>query len=429
MPDYKKKKVKHSGRPRVDKSRNKEIPMRGKSVIREKRVNKNTSHTSKDNLRVVKGNKLRNRRRAQVVFSVVLTLALIIGIFQFTLPTGIVDQIRVTKAGIGAKGFPVSMGGSNILNSEKRGGLIYNLSDATIECMSVGGKNVFKGQHGYSNPVLKSSATRALVFDQGGQGYKIYSPKGLISEKTAESTIISANISRCGAYALAIRGESYASSVIVCDKNGEKLYQWNSSVEIVSDVALSPNGKQLAVAVFGSNNGEYISKIYILNFESANPVFTAEYKGEFIYSLQTNANKGFFVIYGGGVDFVHWRKHSSIKFTTENDVRFYRGNSKFSLVVNTRSADKKDNTILLINKRGKQISEIKWNQSITDVALTGNHILLLCDTNIYMLDKNGKTVRSGEAGFGGVRVVGIGLENALVLTDNQINKVALKSEK
>lgn len=427
MPDYKKKKVKHSSGAKVNKARAKEIPMRKKSLPEEETV-KVKSETKK-NLKVVKGNKLRNRRRAQVISAVILTLALIIGIFQFALPTGIVDQIRVMSAGIGAQGFPVSMGGSNILNSEKRGGLIFNLSDSTIECMSVGGKNVFKGQHGYSNPVLKTSATRAVVFDQGGQGYKIYSPKGLIAEKTAESAIISANVSRCGAYALAIRGESYASSVIVYSKSGEKIYQWNSSVEIVSDVALSPNGKQLAVAVFGSYNGEYISKIYLLSFDSATPTFTAEYKGEFIYSLQTNANKGFFVIYGGGADFIHWRKYKTIKFTTENEVRFYRGNSKCSLIVNTRSADKKDNTLVLVNKRGKQINEIKWNQSITDVALVGNHIVLLCDTNLYVLDKNGKTVRSGEAGFGGVRVLGVGLENALVLTDNQINKVALKSGK
>lgn len=428
MPDYKKKNVKRSGRAKAKVEQVKDIPMRSKPV-RQRKTKENEAAEKPGDLRVVKGNKLRNRRRAQVILLVAVTVAAVILILQLSFPTGIIDQAKVIGAAIGAQSFPVSMSGSNTLNCEERGSLFYTLSDTSLESYNNGGKNIIKSQHGLSNPVLRASATRALLFDQGGVSFKIYGPKELIFDETTENSIISVNIARCGAYAIATRAKDYASTVTVYSKKGEKVYQWNSSVEIVSDVALSPDGKKLAVAVFGSNNGEYISKVYVLTFDSATPVHTSEYSGEFIYSLQTNVNKGFYVVYGGGTDYISWRKYTVKKFTTENDVRLYRGNSRHSLVVTTRSSDKKDNTLTLFNKKGESVSEIKWQQSITDATLVGNHILILSDTSIYMLDKNGKTVRRGEAGFGGVRVIGVNLEKSLVITDNLISKVDLQSEK
>lgn len=429
MPDYKKKNVKRAGKKRSSAQKIDDISMRSKTIRRSEAEKKKQSATQKGSLRVVKGNKLRNRNRVRVITGLVATIVAAVLIFYFSLPTGIVDQINVFSSGFGSSQFPVSMAGSNTLTVDKHGSLFYCLSDTMVEGFNSGGKRILKSQHGFSAPVMRTSATRALIFDQGGISYKVYGVNDVIIEKTTKKNIISGSIARCGAYAIATGAEGYAACVTVYNKNGEQVYEWNSSVELVSDVALSPNGKKLAVAVFSGENGVYKSKVYVLTFDSASPIHTTEYEGKFIYSLQTNINKGFFTVHSEGTDYTSWGRYSNKNFTTENSVRMYRGNSRFSLAVTTRSSDKKDNTLILFNKKGKQVSEIKWEQSITDAALVGSHIFILSDTKVYLIDKSGNTVRTGEAGFGGVRVVGISLENAIVISDNILNKVVLKSEK
>ncbi len=430
MPDYKKKNLKRAGVKRSRTARAEEIPMSPKSTGPAPAKKKGESKKqTKGSLRVVRGNKLRNRRKAQIISGILLTVVALVLILHFSFPTGLFDQIKVWSSSVGGSQFPVSMAGGNTLTVDKKGSLYYTLSDTMLEGYNGGGKRILKAQHGFSAPVMRSSATRTLVFDQGGSGYKLYSAEGVLLEKTTENGIISGNVSRCGTFVIATKAQGYASSVFVYGKNGEQLYQWNSSVELVSDVALSDNGKKLAVAVFNSNNGEYTSKVYVLTFDSANPVHTQEYKGEFVYSLQTNLKKGFVAVHTKGATYTSWGKYVKQSFTTENQLRMYRGNSKFSLIVTTRSSDKKDNTFTLFNKKGNEISQIKWEHSITDAALIGNHILVLSDTELFLLDKSGKIVRKGDAGFGGVRVVGHSLENATVISDNLLNKVVLKSEK
>ncbi len=424
MPDYRKKNVKRHSKAKNSKSRKRDIEMRQKQT-----QDIDDAARPGKRLRVVKGNKKRRQAITRAVLTAICITLIVLITASVLLPTGLGDFFTGVKYSLGSGEFPISLVGSDSLLSGKQGSLVYTLTDTNMEIYSLGGKKALSSAHGLLDPVMKTSPTRALVYEQGGGGLKIYSADKLIASETLNDKIISAALSRSGAYAVATTSKDYASKVTVCSKKSKMLFEWNSSVEIVSDVALSPNGKKFAVAAFTGNNGQYISKIYIFGFDSATPLATIEYKGKLIYSLNSESNSGIFAVYEGGMDFIKWNKYAKSEFTTDYEVRMYRATGSLCALASSRSSDKKDTKITAFSAGGKQLFEIEWKQSITDFAVMGDKIIILSDTSVYLLDKNGNILKEGDAGFGGVAVQAISSEKAMVITDNSLISVALTARK
>ncbi len=422
MPDYRKKNVRRA--TRRSKSRVKDIEMKKKHSEKQE-----TPEGEGSRLRVVKGNKKKRQAVTRAVFVSVAVAVVILITANFLLPTGIGDFITGVKYSLSSGEYPVSLVGGDSLLSEKQGSLIYTLTDTNLEVYSLGGKNALSSAHGFSSPVMKTSPTRAVVYEQGGKGLKLYGMDKLILSESYDDNIISAGLSRSGAYAVATTSKDFASRVTVYSKNSKMLFEWSSSVEIVSDVALSPMGNKLAVSVFSSQNGQYISKVYIFGFNSATPLHTTEYQGKLIYSISARSNSGIFCVYNGGMDFISWGRFKESKFTTDYEVRMYRGTNNICALASSRSNDKKDTKITAFSSGGKQLFEISWKQSITDFAVMGDKILILSDTSVYLLDKNGNILKKGDAGFGGVSVQAVSTEKAVVVTDNSLISVGLNAIK
>ncbi len=422
MPDYRKKNVRRA--TRRSKSRVKDIEMKKKHSEKQE-----TPEGEGSRLRVVKGNKKKRQAVTRAVFVSVAVAIVILITANFLLPTGIGDFITGVKYSLSSGEYPVSLVGGDSLLSEKQGSLIYTLTDTNLEVYSLGGKNALSSAHGFSSPVMKTSPTRAVVYEQGGKGLKLYGMDKLILSESYDDNIISAGLSRSGAYAVATTSKDFASRVTVYSKNSKMLFEWSSSVEIVSDVALSPMGNRLAVSVFSSQNGQYISKVYIFGFDSATPLHTTEYQGKLIYSISTCSNSGIFCVYNGGMDFISWGKFKESKFTTDYEVRMQRGTNSICALASSRVGDKKDTKITAFSSGGKQLFETNWKQSITDFAVMGDKILILSDTSVYLLDKKGNVLKKGDAGFGGVSVQAVSTEKAVVVTDNSLISVALTAIK
>lgn len=422
MPDYKKKNHKHSSKIKRSQRVSKEIKMRRKSDEFEEKPEQ-----SKGKLRVVKGNKKRKQAISRGIFALVAVVGVSIALLNFLLPTGIGDFVTNSKYAFSAGEFPVELSGNDTLFSNKQGNLFYTLTDSNLEITSISGKKVLSSPHGFSKPVMRTSPTRAIVYEQGSTGLKLFDVDKPMLSKDFEDNIIAANLSRSGAYAVATTSKNFASKVTVFSKKSKMLFEWNSSVEIISDVALSPNGKQLAVAVFNGDNGKYVSKIYFFEYDSATPVHTVEYSGKLIYSLETQVNLGVFALFEGGMDFVSWNKFAKKEFATDYNLRMYRATSRLCVLANSRSSDKKDTKFAAFSSSGSKKFEFEWKESITDFSILGDKILILSDTSVYLVDKNGNILKKGNAGFGGVSVQAVSTEKAVVITDNSILSVTLIS--
>lgn len=417
MPDYKKKKVKHVGRSRGKSAVSVDIPMQS--------GNKRRPQTSDSGIKVIKGNRLERQRRfriAAVAAAVVLTAVVVLSIL---LPVGLLENISniVSTAGIGE--YPYELYGTEILNTISRGSYYYVLTDTNIVASANNGKIIYTHPHGFSKPVLSVSETRALLYDQGGKDVDVYSLSKQVNSVTVDGTVITAAISRSGYFAVAYESDTYASTVDVFNKNGKKVYTWNSARNLVTGITLAPSGKKIAVSTIGVTAGKYTSDVLVLGYDSADPLFTKEYPDDTVLNIENVSSNGFSVLTSNKYSFISWRKYLVSDTDNELEPAMYRKVTSGAVVVYNRSGDRGDNRIVILSKKGEKVSEIDFDGIISDITYAHGHIYCISDTSVYMLDKEGNVMRTADCGYGGTRLAVTGTYSVAVVYSGKVERVEL----
>ena len=317
MPDYKKKKVNkfRSVPKRIKKSQIRQYDISDDILMSSLKAEKTAG--KQKNMRVVKGKKLVQQRRFKFIAYFVTVITVILVVFHFILPAGIIESLQTVTAVIGSGGYPVAIDGTETLNCIKKEMFYYVLTDKSINAFSNNGKEIFSSIHGFEVPILETSKTRALVFDQGKNEVQIYNLSKLKTKLTTEAEIITAGISDSGVYAVVTQSEKYASSVSVYNKNDKLIYEWFSSEYTVNNVAISPNGRKIVVSAFNAVSGKYISKINVLTYDSATPVFSETFDNTIVYDIDTTHQSGFSVLTSNGVEFIKWSKYTKTEYKND----------------------------------------------------------------------------------------------------------------
>ncbi len=429
MPDYKKKK--HSrflNQPaKASKKRMQKKQKTDDIIMSPKEKHSNTDENLKE-MKVIKGNKYYKEVRSKVgliVFAVVLIAAICL---QMILPGGIFDSITNSLALLGTGNYPIELGNTTIVDSVSKGSYYYVLSSESITAYSNTGKKIFTFVHGFEFPILKTSDSRAMVFAQGGNDAYIFNLSGLKESIKTENAIITANISDSGYFAIATHSKKYTAEVKVYSKNAKVVYDWFSAEDTVNNVALSKSGRKLAVSTFNSSNGIFKSKLSVLNYKSATPVYKKEFSDTLIYSIDTTHPSYFAVVLNSSVEFIKWSNQKTKQYTNEYSSAFFRGGRGGYIAVFNRESNKTDNKIAVFSKSGVLKSETVFKGIISDIQVRDAHIYCISDTDIYLLSKEGGILRKASCGFGALKLNAISTNAVTVVSDNSIEKINLERE-
>lgn len=126
------------------------------------------------------------------------------------------------------------------------------------------GKRRGSYDHDFSSPVVRSAGKRALVFDFGSTGFKLYNKNGEVYSKTAENDIMSAALGEDGTSAILTASDKYASAVLYYNKEGKLIYRYDSTKKVMA-VYVTPDGKSSYVCTFSSEQGEIYSQVVKLD--------------------------------------------------------------------------------------------------------------------------------------------------------------------
>lgn len=429
MPDYKKKRVSRirSAPKRLKKSRiqkKNSVPLTDDIKMRPALRKRQTK--AQDGMRVVKGNKLERKRKFKALATAALFIAVTVIILELALPVGIGETVGNAVAVMGSGDYPIELSGTEVLDSVSKGAYYYVLTDNSIGAFSSGGKTVFSKPHGLESPILKTSATRALVFDQGGNTVLIYNLSKLKTTFESKNKIITAAISRCGAFAVVTQSESYASTVSVYDKNSALLYEWYSSSDLVNNVAISPNGKKIAVTTLNSDGGKYKSNLYVFTFDSANPVFSESFDDTVIYGMDSTQRGGFAIVTKNKFEFIKWGKYDRREYTNDYPISMLRSGSGGFAAVFNRENDRTDNRLAVFSSSGELKHEFSFSGVISDIEISGGHIYCMSDNEVCVINGDGSVLGKADCGYGGVRLSVLGTDKVAVITDSGISRLELK---
>ena len=406
------------------KRRIKILGFRKKPKSKSEKVNSKREYSTNEQqsgLEVVKGSRKRRRKVRIIALSVAFAVVLAIFIINFLTPTGLIEYFQNNYAASGKGDFPVSVYSSNSEYFGCHNDIITQTNDTFFEVYNTNGKLIQAVSHGMSNPQLEVSEARFLLYDRERYGVSIFNYANELHTKEFENTIISADICRSGSYAVVTTSEVYKNSVFVYDKNNELKYTWNSANYYITDVAVSNNGKKIALCLLNSNAGSFESFIYILDFKSATP--TEKYTFNDIVSSVSNYGE---YIFANGFDraySIKWDGGQS-DLGVNGTIRCYDfdfgGNACF---VFGRGDNEQINTVAVLNEDGNLLSAFDFNSAVTDVAINDKFVAVLSPTECYIYDLNGNLKNSLTCEYKGVFVGLSSDDNVLVLDNSKLINV------
>ena len=424
MAEYKRKKRSaFKTAPKINKSR-----IKGNNIQRDIKMSSDNEPVQRKNMRVVRGKRLETKRKLKVVSIALVIIIAVLLICEWLMPAGIGETLATTFATWGTGAYPAALESSNTINAVSKGSYYYVLTNNNIEAYSGSGKRIFSYSHGFENPVLKTSATRAIVFGQDSNQALIFTLNGLKTTVETKKKIKTAAIGDNGTYAIVTTADSYAAQVSVYQKNEKLVYEWFSSKDLVNNVAVAPSGEKIAVSTISSSVGSYNSKLLVFEVDSSKSEYEKTYENTVIYSLDTAFTGGFSVLTANEYDYIKWSNYKVKNYKNEYNTAMFRTGNNGMAVVYNRENDKTDNRIAVFSKSGELKRELQFKGIITDFAFKDGHVYCMSDTKAYILDDDGSVMRSADCGFGAVKICPISQSEIAVVTDNAISEIKLEQE-
>lgn len=369
----------------------------------------------KSGLEVVKGTRKRRKKIRIIALSIAAAVILTVLIISWLTPTGLIEYIQNEYSAIGKGDLPVNVYSANPEYFGCRNDIITLTNDTFFEVYNTNGKLLQAVSHGMSNPQLEVSQARFLLYDRERYNVSIFNYANELYTKEFENTIISADIGRNGSYAVVTSSEVYKNSVFVYDKDNELLFTWNSANYYITDVAVSDNGKNIALCLLNYNAGSFESFVYILDFKSATP----KDKYSFDDIVSSISNYGDY-IFANGFDRAYSIKWDGgqTDLGVNGTIRCYDfdfgGNACF---VFGREDNEQINTVAVLDQDGKLTSTFVFNSAVTDVAITDEFVAVLSPTECYIYDLSGNLKSNITCEYKGT-FVGLSSDGEVLISDN-----------
>ena len=351
------------------------------------------SDSGSSRLEIVKGSRKRKKTARIITYSVVAAVVLVLIIVNILTPTGIVETLQNSYAITGEGNFPTNIYSQNAYEVKTYKDVQFLVNDSYFEVYNGNGVLVQAASHGMSNPRLEVSAARALLFDRDRYTAKIYNYSSELSVLTFKENIFSAAIGRNGTYAVATGSDSYLGTVYVYNKNDKLIYTWNSASYYIADVAVSDNGKSIAVCLIGASGGSFVSAVYILEFDSATPIEKYEFNSLITslssvgknYLLASGTNRAYSIPWKGGV-----YTDLGVTGVVRNYVTDFA--SKYSVIAFGRENNEGSNTVTIVSNEGKIVTSFAFSAPITDINIGEDYVVVLSDNSIYIYDLAGALI-------------------------------------
>lgn len=240
--------------------------------------------------KIISLQKIRNTKTLKKVFKIIripiVVLAVAAALFLSARLMGnvavsnITDGIRQVKTVFTkSEGYPYSLEAFNLLKVAPIGGgplVVYNDSSLVL---NASGDEIFSMNLDYADSKVITRNGRALVYSNSSNEVILQSKTEKLGSVSEDSPVIAVALAENGGFATSHSSEEHQSILSVYNNRFKKVFQWNCSKERIADIALSGNGKNVAVIAIGADNAEIYTRIIIFNIGSSEPKADLKYKG------------------------------------------------------------------------------------------------------------------------------------------------------
>ncbi len=374
----------------------------------------------------------------KIIISVCIALAAGLIVFAFAnrdrlSPESISNWWTYDVLGNAGNGYPVNVTGTevNTKNFVLSEGHIAYASDTSFVTLNSSGSDIFSTQLKYSKPVLVSDKNMFLTYDLGGKGYEINLLDQKLFESDTEDNIYTADIASNGVYAIVTEGNGYFSTLLVYNKDNNRIYKYSFSEYYITSVALNSDGSACAAIGISTENGKVMSAVYMLNFSKEEPEQIIKIQGDAIIDskyLTDNrvalvGNTASYVIKKGDDEFVT----NSYESMTLSNYYFNMDTSTYAVAL-SRSGDGRSCSVYIYNSNGSEDSKLETDSKADSISIYKDKIALLDGNTANVYNTKGDKLYATDTGAGSKSIVLSSDTTAYVLSVNQIRFIVLNKD-
>ena len=359
-------------------------------------------------LTLLKGKKDEKKFKVNLRWVVSVVVAIVV-IFSIVIvcnsPTGVVEYIS-SKIALSKSGgsFPIEDNFSSGRKIYYSNGSLLVVTESDLKCFNKTGNLIYSRSHGFSDPVVKTSKIRTLIYGLNDSHYRIETPEEeVISKKTENNmAVISGDIANNGEYVLATEANEDIALVTAFSKDGAETFKYHSVNNYVTNVSISDNGSRLCVVSLSTKNAEFVSKIMIFNTDETKPFYTKELKGEVVYEASYSDSKNLCVLTNKQYMNIDDEVTSTFKYNPEFLNKF-EISDKYIILYNTADSNSTKGNIYVLSKSGEQEAKFSIENNVSDVSVYNGSIFTLGE-KVIEYDFEGKRIKNSKISNGALKI-------------------------
>ena len=364
-----------------------------------------------------------------VVFILLFSIAVVLNnmwdkVSPDNLPNTII-QTSTAKEEFSEKLSGTSVQEKNIVNTGKG---IYYISDTSILSLDYNGNKNFSGQHSYTSPFIKCSGDYAITYGVGSDKYRVISPSYNVYNGTQGTSIIDCDINSKGTYCVMSDHTGYLSVISVLDKDNEFIFSYSFNNYYGISCTINESGTMAAVGAVNTVDGALMSKVYILDFSSSEPIAVFDYKDNMIYEVDFIDNNKIAVVTDSLVSVVDSTNNKETpysfdgKFLASYDIEYENSIT----VALAQSDDGRNCSIVTLDSNGREINKFSTVHKVFSIDTKKDKIALLADNTLYSYNTLGDALNNWQVGHDAKSVIMINEKTAYILGVSEIRKIILE---
>lgn len=231
---------------------------------------------------------------------------------------------------------------------------------------------------------VDTSGKYMAVYVPGEKSVSFYHSFAKVHVQTYEASVGMAVVAENGTYAVSVT-EGSGSSVYVYDSRFRSLYDWNLQNAVIFDMAISSDGKTIAVLTLSFSSGSYYTELTVKNIRTGKTVACEKFDGKKPVYVEFFSDGGFFAALDDELFFYRssGAKASQVSMTDADSSRYSIDDDAVAVLVSSYRA-------VVYSSRGDMISEVMLDGRIFDMEYHNGTLYFLSDTAVYLYDTASK---------------------------------------
>lgn len=253
-------------------------------------------------------------------------------------------------------------------------------STTRVAVLADDGTEVYSREVRFTNPAISVGGRTAVVYDVGGTELYLLSEKGLVRDMSGEtnSGVISARLNSSDFLALVTEKSGYRASLAVYNASGERPFTYNSSNRYLIDACCERDGKHVAVAALGEDDGAFTTTVVRYALDQEAPLSECPLSDTLTYELATF---GATLVALGDTCFTALDADGSRLGSYDYPYPYLRaaslGGTEFGALLLSRYRSGSAGRLVTVGAEGGLLASLETQRDVLDLSAAGNYLAVL----------------------------------------------------